>query len=538
MLFLKKKLLVLFLVINVFIIVGVSSKIENNNYATQSNEIDEYIDLEELNTDDLIVLIVDNELDYIKLFSSVELGIEKFKVNNKYYGELSNREDANECLENMIARNIKTHEAMFLLNILEGNYHLNETIQGTRDYIYAPNGTVINYAVYKNNSIQPSQYESYHSEIVEEFPSLVNSCISPANDAYNCHSYAWYMQNASSNHYWIAYPTSYLNDDSYYEVANVQYGDILCYYAVGYHPINNNTLVYGPYISHSAIIVDDNNFDITDNDTLSNVDLISKWGECGVYEHNGDECPYGNRDTEFQYVKAYRPKTNYSCTLSLYGSTINKTFNTASPETNIHKYEMYELNVNYAKNYQITVSSSYSLNVRLYDCHMQAIINNPTNTYNDGTYSVIINPSLTIGIYYLRVCYQNLSNNGIIHTNIVCHNHSYTYTWVSYIQHRQSCVCGVTGLQAHIVSPDAYNSGQMYATCLLCGGNALVNNYNKSQNIYPSTINGSFMLPNGVIVIVEEDIEAYIEGTLVFNYLTSQTMYNSIGSIFRQKCIY
>ena len=136
------------------------------------------------------------------------------------------------------------------------------------------------------------------------------------------------------------------------------------------------------------------------------------------------------------------------------------------------------------------------------------------------------------------MCYQNLSNNGIIHTNIVCHNHSYTYTWVSYIQHRQSCVCGVTGLQAHIVSPDAYNSGQMYATCLLCGGNALVNNYNKSQNIYPSTINGSFMLPNGVIVIVEEDIEAYIEGTLVFNYLTSQTMNNSIGSIFRQKCIY
>lgn len=30
------------------------------------------------------------------------------------------------------------------------------------------------------------------------------------------------------------------------------------------------------------------------------------------------------------------------------------------------------------------------------------------------------------------------------------------------------------------------------------------------------TPNGSYILPNGIIVLVDEDIEAYLSGTLVF----------------------
>ena len=30
------------------------------------------------------------------------------------------------------------------------------------------------------------------------------------------------------------------------------------------------------------------------------------------------------------------------------------------------------------------------------------------------------------------------------------------------------------------------------------------------------TANGSYILPNGIIVLVDEDIEAYLNGTLVF----------------------
>ena len=38
------------------------------------------------------------------------------------------------------------------------------------------------------------------------------------------------------------------------------------------------------------------------------------------------------------------------------------------------------------------------------------------------------------------------------------------------------------------------------------------------MNGLPRSANGSFILPDGVIVLVDEDIEAYFAGTLEFNY--------------------
>ena len=44
-----------------------------------------------------------------------------------------------------------------------------------------------------------------------------------------------------------------------------------------------------------------------------------------------------------------------------------------------------------------------------------------------------------------------------------------------------------------------------------------------SGTLFPSimsitkySVNGSYILPNGIIVLVEEDVEAYLNGTLVF----------------------
>ena len=36
------------------------------------------------------------------------------------------------------------------------------------------------------------------------------------------------------------------------------------------------------------------------------------------------------------------------------------------------------------------------------------------------------------------------------------------------------------------------------------------------MSITKVTINGSYILPNGIIVLVDEDIEAYENGTLIF----------------------
>ena len=37
-----------------------------------------------------------------------------------------------------------------------------------------------------------------------------------------------------------------------------------------------------------------------------------------------------------------------------------------------------------------------------------------------------------------------------------------------------------------------------------------------NSSITQVTLNGSYILPNGIIVLVDEDIEAYMDGTLVF----------------------
>ena len=43
-------------------------------------------------------------------------------------------------------------------------------------------------------------------------------------------------------------------------------------------------------------------------------------------------------------------------------------------------------------------------------------------------------------------------------------------------------------------------------------------------NVWQVTDNGSYKLSNGIIILVEEDIQAYKEGTLVFDDANSEIM--------------
>ena len=58
-----------------------------------------------------------------------------------------------------------------------------------------------------------------------------------------------------------------------------------------------------------------------------------------------------------------------------------------------------------------------------------------------------------------------------------------------------------------------------YVKCLGCRAQLdLFNDYASSvmSNIAQVSINGSYILPSGIVVLVDEDIQAYIDGTLVF----------------------
>ena len=99
---------------------------------------------------------------------------------------------------------------------------------------------------------------------------------------YNCHSYAWYSTE-TNNTYWIDDPTAFFEGNTMYEeVYTPVVGDIICYY-------------YGDENIHSGIVteinVEEANWRCGNSNT---VQVISKWGYSGLYEHNGYECPYTN----------------------------------------------------------------------------------------------------------------------------------------------------------------------------------------------------------------------------------------------------
>ena len=79
--------------------------------------------------------------------------------------------------------------------------------------------------------------------------------------------------------------------------------------------------------------------------------------------------------------------------------------------------------------------------------------------------------------------------------------------------------------EPHAVTFTDYSDGNNTVTCIMCNvildknnGAFIVNNING----LPRTNAGSYILPNGIVILVEEDIQAYKEGTLAFNDANSE----------------
>lgn len=122
-------------------------------------------------------------------------------------------------------------------------------------------------------------------EINKKYDSMYSKAerISSASYIYNCHSFAWYSQNIEANHYWMNSPTAYYLDGSYIEISYLELKerDRICYF-------DNEG-----YNLHSGIVLKIKNEEPNDICGSSNVvEVQSKWGACGLYQHSGDYCPY------------------------------------------------------------------------------------------------------------------------------------------------------------------------------------------------------------------------------------------------------
>ena len=114
--------------------------------------------------------------------------------------------------------------------------------------------------------------------------------------------------------------------------------------------------------------------------------------------------------------------------------------------------------------------------------------------------------------------------SGLYYTFDEAHTFSHHFLSHSSTKHKSYCVCGQYTLESH--AADASNlyfyNGHIYAPCLFCGtlvdlgGNGPIIPVPGSIN-QMVTDNGSYIMDNGILVIVAEDLEAYLNGSLVFH---------------------
>ena len=179
-----------------------------------------------------------------------------------------------------------------------------------------------------------------------------------------------------------------------------------------------------------------------------------------------------------------------------------------------------KININNDNEYAFSITSDYPCEVRLYDSNLQQLNIAEVSTQNNC--QIDFEVPLTTGEYYLRITYLDEWDEGEIGIEILPHTHSYScWTYYDRASHIESCSCGITGTltQAHAVKPsDRYKP---FANCIGCGVlldmRFDIGEMPDIQSLTQKfTLNGSYILSNGIIVLVEEDVEAYLHNTLVF----------------------
>lgn len=99
------------------------------------------------------------------------------------------------------------------------------------------------------------------------------------------------------------------------------------------------------------------------------------------------------------------------------------------------------------------------------------------------------------------------------------HKHKCYFHAMDDSRHSGVCACGYESNGQHVIR--AADSDGRYANCIEC--NKLIDLFNDLVIIIPysngnklQSINGSYITSQGIIVLVDEDINNYFNGTLVF----------------------
>ncbi len=136
--------------------------------------------------------------------------------------------------------------------------------------VSTPNGTAV--SVYTTGyELSATQKQEIHDKHASDYKSA--RCISDATTRYNCHSYAYYSTNTTTNRYWMDDPRFYFWDGSYTEVPTPRMNSRIFYYNGGYPDKVSDF--------HSGISINN-----------SGTRIRSKWGAGCLWEHDVTDCPY------------------------------------------------------------------------------------------------------------------------------------------------------------------------------------------------------------------------------------------------------
>ncbi len=168
--------------------------------------------------------------------------------------------------------------------------------------------------------------------------------------------------------------------------------------------------------------------------------------------------------------------------------------------------------------YKFNSSSINNFTFKLYDDNL----NYMGYSFNGNESGDYFNVYLNEGTYYLKIS-NNASGTATYTFSIkpTVNTHSYT-DWRTYstTHHIECCeYCGLTGTRTslHVVKSSDVSLG--IGHCMHCGAKVMLNDdivETPWLSVPKVTVNGSYILPNGIIVLVDADIEAYENGTLVF----------------------
>ncbi len=262
---------------NVMIATADDSDTEDNSQyiGTRNYDLYQLDDVDSLTTSELLEEVMNYPylLDLL-LYDDFDYGLKV--VSEKYNGlkELLERNDLYVNLSSFSNYNNLSFSQEVLISYLQDGYRGDFYVPVTI-YTKLHNPVSAQCCIGDFSSTTINYMDSYYDD---EYPNA--TLISSSTRMYNCHSYAWYNQDTTTNNIWLPYPESF-KTDCYYPQTTWQAGDILVY-------VENGLDI------HSAII------ESTDG-TLSGTIVVSKWGPYPLYRHAANDCPYNSTN-----VVAYR----------------------------------------------------------------------------------------------------------------------------------------------------------------------------------------------------------------------------------------